>query len=188
MTQHIVYTRFDGGVNICHPAEECLSAMSSGGYWSDRPRGFLEEQIERQIAAGHKPDAAHRFAHALQFGGCVRAEALEIIRDRDCGHLGTAHELYQFADIPQDRWFRDAWRRSHNGGPIYIELTAARRIQFRKIRQAATAENKRRQDELDRFDMPVELELGALRDKIYSCDDPSALRRVWPEELNFVGI
>lgn len=184
MTGLIVYTRFDGGVSICHPAEECVLGMARGGYWGDdQPRGYLDTQIERQIEAGHAPDAARRFAHALHFGGCTAAEALEIIRDRDCGHLGTAHELWDIADIPKDRWFRNAWRRSHNGGPIEIDIGRARRIQFRKIKAAAESEAKRRTADVDLFDRPVELPWGVLRDRIQAASDAAELRRVWPDAL-----
>src|SRR4030095_606004 len=166
---HIVYTRPDGGVNICHPAEECVLAMSRGGYWSEHPRGFLDIQIERQIEAGHHPDAARRFARALHYGGCTTAEALEIIRDRDCSHLGTGHELWD--NLPQDRWFRNAWRHSHNGGPISISMKAARRIHYRKLTE--TAER-----------VKASLNLGAWKDRIRKAETPEKLRLIWPKGLS----
>lgn len=139
MNKVIVYTPHDGGVAICHPAAECIRAMGLGGYWADRPRGFLQVQIERQIVAGHLPDAARRFAYALQFGGCSEAEALAVIRDRDCGHRGTGFELWDRADVPSDRTYRDAWRRSHNGGPILIDERKALEIDEAKAWQAYEA-------------------------------------------------
>ncbi len=176
----IVYTRFDGGVSICYPTNDVISWMGCGGYWNDRPRGFLEAQIERQIAAGHEPDASRRFAHAVQFGGCTTAEALEIIRDRDCAHLGTAIELWDLSEVPNDRWFRNAWRRSHNGGPISVNLKLAKPIQFGRIRDAIELENKRRNSDINLFDVPVEVDLMAMREKIRDARDEIELRSIWP--------
>jgi len=136
--ERILYTRHDGGVAICHPAAECMAWMTGGGgYWDQMPRGYAEEQVQRQISAGHQERAARRFCRAMTQGGCTDAEALDIIRDRDCGHLGTAFELLDVSAIATDRWFRDAWRRSHNGGPIYIPMSIAREIQIRRMKHYA---------------------------------------------------
>lgn len=174
----IVYTRFDGGVSICNPSAEVIAWMSCGGLWNDHPRGYLDTQIERQIRDGRDPDASRRFAHAVQFGGCTTAEALEIIRDRDCAHLGTAIELWD--DVSMDRWFRNAWRRSHNGGPISIDLKLAKPIQFRHIKSAVDQETKRRQDDLELFDIPVDVDFVAIRERIMNARDETELRSIWP--------
>jgi hypothetical protein len=142
MTKAIVYTRHGGGVSICYPAIECMRWMThGGGYWSGRPRGFLQTQIERQVAAGHHADAAVRFVQAMQFGGLTDAEAYAVIRDRDCAHLGTGCELWDAKDIPVDRTYRDAWRRSHNGGPIWIDELKA--LEIDEARAWATYEVQR---------------------------------------------
>jgi hypothetical protein len=174
----ILYTRHDGGVAVCTPAPECLRLMGSGGMWADRPRGFVDIQIERQIAAGHHPDAASRFARALAFGGVTEREAYEIIRDRDCGHLGTAHDLIDADELP-DRWFRNAWARSHNGGPVSISLEKARPIQWARIRAAVKAEEAAREES---FDPRPELRVdwGAIRSSIKRAGDVDDLRRIWP--------
>src|SRR5207237_649888 len=147
--KRIIYNRHEGGISVCCPADEAIAWMSCGGFWSRRPRGFMETQIEWQIARGIDPDVAKRYAHAMKFGGCTTAEALEIIRDRDCAPHGTAIELWDIDDIPTDRWFRNAWRRSHNGGPIYIDLNQAMPIQFERARTAVSKENKRREVSFD---------------------------------------
>lgn len=170
MTQAIVYTRPGGGVDVCYPSSECLEAMSCGGLWDDRPRGYLDEQIERQVAAGIHRWAAERFARAVQFGGCSQAEAFAIIRDRDCGHMGTGHEIWDLADVPKDRWFRDAWRRSHNGGPIGVDMAAARKIQLTRIGEAA----KRGK---------AGLQLARWRERMRQAETPDQLRQVWPRGL-----
>jgi hypothetical protein len=132
MDRRIVYTRHDGGVTICCPSANAVRWMGSGGRWADMPHGFVEVQIERQIAAGIHADAAARFARALTFGGCSEAEALAIIRDRDCAHKGTGIELWAVDDVPTDRTYRGAWRRSHNGGPIVIDERKAMEIDERR--------------------------------------------------------
>ena len=142
----------DGGVWICRPMPDAIRWLGCGGYWGSAPRGFLDTQIERQIADGIAPDVARRYAMAMQFGGCTTAQALEIIRDRDCAPHGTAIELWDVGDLPADRWFRDAWRRSPNGGPISIDLGRAKPVQWTRARDAVTQENKRRQDSFDDLD------------------------------------
>lgn len=169
---HIIYTRLDGGVSICTPTAECMAWMTGGGgYWNGFPPGYADIQIERQIEAGHHPHAAHRFAHAMMFGGCTDAEALEIIRDRDCGHLGTAHELVGISDIYTDRWFRDAWRRGHNGGPVYVAMPAARQIHVAKLKRFAAQHR-------------IELQMPRYRQRIRKAETPEELKSIWPELLN----
>jgi hypothetical protein len=185
MRKAIVYTRqSDGGVSVCTPTDDIMRWMGCGGLWSGEPRGFAETQIERMIADGRDQDAARRFANAVMFGGCTTAEAYEIIRDRDCAHVGRAIELWDVADIPHDRWFRDAWRRSHNGGPICIDLALARPIHFRKALDAVDAENKRRARDLMRFDRKVDADPDAIRRAVMAASDERELRAVWPKELH----
>lgn len=177
MSKRIVYTRHDGGVSIVCPSANCMRWMSTGGRWGHVTRGWLDAQIERQIAAGHNPNAARRFTRALLLGGCTQAEALAIIRDRDCVHLGSAHELWDANDVPRDRWFRDAWRRSHNGGPILIDMPKARRIQWRRIKTAVEMHNRPRLALGRKPHVPLWGELG---NAIRHARDEEELRRVWP--------
>lgn len=179
----IVYNRIsDGGVSVCTPTAECMAWMTGGGgIWDDHPRGFLDVQIERMIAAGHDPDASMRFAMAVQFGGCTTAEAYGVIRDRDCGHLGTAIELW--SDALPDRWFRDAWRRSPNGGPIMLHIPRARSVQFKRIVDAMNVENARRQSDFDCMLPPIEINLGKIKAALSAADEENELRSIWPVEL-----
>lgn len=151
--------------------------MQNGGFWSDRPHGFVETQIERQIAAGIDPDHAKRFAHAVAFGGCTTAEVYEIIRDRDCARFGTLHELIDPIELP-DRWFRDAWRRSSNGGPPSVSLATARLVQWKRLSLAVTAENKRRKLDLFGEDQ-IELDEAKYQTAIKRARDEEELRRIW---------
>ena len=120
---------------------------------------------------------------AMQFGGCTDAEAYELMRDRFCAQHGSGIELWDVGDVPKDRWFRDAWVRSHNGGPIDISLTKAMGIQFRRIKMAVDRENGRRRADINLFDRLIAAGLVAIRDAIRRADDVASLRRVWPRDL-----
>lgn len=129
----IVYTRHDMGVSICAPSLLALRYMThGGGRWDGHDPGFLDRQIAEQSKHGVGERAARGFVMAMQFGECTDAEAYGIVRDRFCVHLGTGCELWDKNDIP-DRWFRDAWRRSPNGGPIRIDMKIARKIQMMRV-------------------------------------------------------
>ena len=178
--KRIVYTRFsDGGVSVCTPSEEAVRFMGCGGFWGEKPRGWYEQQIERAVADGRKPDAARRFVRAMVLGGCTTAEAYEIIRDRDCGHLGFNIELHDDSELPANRWFRNAWSRSANGGPIVISLEKARPIQWQKVCEAVAAENKRREDSYE-LAMPLDMDWGRVRTEIARARDIETLRAIWP--------
>jgi hypothetical protein len=184
MPKRIVYTRPDGGVSICAPSLTAMAYMTGGGgRWDGFPRGFLDRQIAKQ-AEEVGEWAAARFVRAMQFGGCSTAEAYGIMRDRFCAHLGTGCELWDTEDVPTDRWFRDAWRRSHNGGPIYVAMPPARRIQLRHITDAVTARNKAR---LALGRKPLAPQWGELGNAIRHARDETELRLVWPDRFPGAG-
>lgn len=179
MNKRILYTRYDGGVSVCQPTTDIFRIMQGGGYWNDRPHGFIDKQIERNIEAGHLPQAAVDFCRAVAFGGCSEKDVWRIIRDRDCGHLGTMHELIDVDELP-DRWFRDAWTRSPNGGPVGVHLGKARKIQWKRIAETRDHENKRRYMDME---APIEFSDQEIQRAIFNARDDEELRRVWPEEL-----
>ena len=178
----IVYNAHDGGVDFCRPSIKMLSIMCNGGFdlWQMQPKGFADRQIASMVARGIDERVAHRYAITMLRGGCTTAEALEIIRDRDCTPRGTAIELWGEDDLPTDRWFRLAWHRSHNGGPISINLKKAKTVQMRRIGNAVIEENKKRERELI---APLEYDRDLLRGKIMQARDEIELRSIWPKEL-----
>lgn len=130
MPKRLVYTRFDGGVSVCAPSLTAMAYMTNGGgRWDGFPRGFLERQIAEQAKYGVGERAAARFVRAMQFGGLSSSEAYGIMRDRFCAHRGTGCELWNVEDIPSDRTYRDAWRRSANGGPILLDEKKVKALQ-----------------------------------------------------------
>lgn len=124
--ERIIDTREGGAVAITCPAESGISYLMRGASdpfhpWHDKPWWFWMVQFNRMIFRGVKAKPAYRYARVMMTGGVSRREAIEIIAERDCGHLGTAIEIVDVDEIPTDRTYRDAWRRSSNGGPIYVD-------------------------------------------------------------------
>lgn len=180
----IVSTRPDGGVSITYPTDEIMAIFTLGG----APDGYFgridwDGQIASYVKRGIREVTAVKWVRSLINGGLTTAEAYELIRDRDTAPDWTGKELWDRADIPADRWYRNAWHRSHNGGPIDISLSLARSIQFREIKNAVACENKRRESDLDLFDIPVACDLAVFRERIRKASDEIELRHIWPKEL-----
>ena len=154
-SKRIVYTCHDGSVSVCIPTDWAIKALASGGFWGARPRGWYDRQVESQVARGVLPDAASRYVRAMITGGCTTAEALAIIRDRDCAHLGTQIELQDASDLPADRWFR-------------------------KARDAVAAANKQRAESFV-AQGPIEPDWGTIRQAITNARDEKELRAIWPK-------
>ena len=145
-----------------------------------------DAQIASMVGRGIRESVAVRHVRAMINGGLTTAEAYEMIRDRDTAPDWTGKELWDRAELPTDRWYRDAWRRSHNGGPIDIDLGRAKSIQFREIKNAVDSETKRRQSDLELFDIPVACDLAFFRERIRKASDEHELRGIWPRELRSV--
>lgn len=75
----------------------------------------------RERSEAERRHLAERWIRALDQGGLSEREAVALIIEKDAPAYSTAHEIVNCSDLPQDRTYRDAWRRSHNGGPIYID-------------------------------------------------------------------
>jgi hypothetical protein len=83
---------------------------------------------------------ARRRFESLNAGGLSEIEAVQLIRDCDVPDWSTAREIVDRADLPQDRTYRRAWRRSFNGGPIYIDEAVAREIDIENRARAILTE------------------------------------------------
>lgn len=175
----ILYTRHDGGVTVTYPTLEIFRVMQTGGYWNDRPRGFIDKQIELQISSGIAPDHARRFAHAVAFGGCSEAETYDILKDRDCARHGVLHELIDPSELP-DRWFRNAWCRSGNGGPVSINLDLARPLQWGRLYRAVERVNVKRRSAFESIPEII-IDKPRITSAIKHARDDEELRRVWIE-------
>lgn len=146
------------------------------------PQSLMDEEIARQVqVGGFQEDVAARFVRAMCMGGLVEYEAFQVIRDRDCSD-GVAHDVVHIMDLPS-RWFRSAWRRSHNGGPISIDIREARRVQWRRIMQAIEGENKRRLHDI--YADPIAVDTEPLRTRIMRCEDLDHMAMIWPEGVPY---
>ncbi len=131
--ERILDTRPDGSVAITCPDENGIRYLMLGSDWwqhpwHERPWWFWIVQFQRKVARGVKPAAAYKFCRAMVTGGLSRREAIELIGEYSVGHLGVALEIVDISEIPTDRTYRDAWRRSSNGGPIWVCEKAAQEI------------------------------------------------------------
>lgn len=177
----IMFTAHSKAVAVCYPFDSIFRIMQSGGWWSGFPKGYINVQIERWIKEGVAPDHAKRYCEALGHGGVVGHEAWAIIRDHNCARHGTNHDLIDTDELPDSYWW-DAWRRSDNGGPAYVDLKKAQQIQWQNMCAATDAENKRR--ERDLFGKPpIKLDRLYWRNAILHARDEKELRKVWPEQL-----
>ena len=175
----IVSTRPDGGVSFNTPFPEIMSILTLGGAEEGySSRVDRDAQIAAFVRDGIRETIAVRWFDSVVSGGLTDAEAYDLIKDRTTKPDWTGHELWEAS--PTDRWFRNAWKRSPNGGPIYVDLERARPVQFKHIKSAIDLETKRRASEIDLFDVPVEVDLVGVRQQIYAAQDEIELRQIWP--------
>lgn len=186
-THRLVFTFPDGRVGVTTPSHEALYFMTGPGrYWGAVGAGFLREIVRRKtcpvLQQGHPctTEAAARFVAAMHTGGVSCAEAWGIIAQHDCARFGTLIEIQRIEDLPRDRWFRDAWTRSANGGPVGVDLDKARVIQWQHIGNVLYAFNEWRGQ---RMLAPLTLDPALIALKIGDARDEDELRAVWPDEL-----
>jgi hypothetical protein len=143
--------------------------LAEGGYWKGKMPGWLDGWIDRKVSEGRNERDVHTFARAVQDGGCTTAEALAVMRDYDCLHLGSGFETISLDELP-DRWFRNAWVRSHNGGPICVNMRKAKRIHFSRIASSAKKHS-------------VSIQSARWRERVRRSSSPEELRNIWPSGL-----
>jgi hypothetical protein len=83
-----------------------------------------------------KPEAreilARRWVDAMADGGLTETEAITLIGERDRPHGSTSMELIDPSELPE-RYYREAWRRSSNGGPVWVDDNAAQAVDERMM-------------------------------------------------------
>lgn len=179
LTKRLLYTRPDGGVGVVALTPWCHRALTCGGGWLSHVGTTAAREAAKAEARGCDPGIEHRFATALESGGCSDAEAWGLIRDHDLPADAGAAELIEFSELP-DRWFRDAWGRSHNGGPVEIRLAPARTIQAARIHGALAEIQAAR---ARRLLAPLDFDLTAIAARIAAAASWQQLREVWPEGM-----
>lgn len=194
----ILFTRPGGKVTIAGPTLEAYRACTGGGIGVEnrhmRTRAWMEAAVHCWTSVDGVPAAAAwRWAKAVAWGGLTEAEfngaALAMER---CTPVKLAPEILPLDEVPHDRWFRGAWRRSEKGGPIFIDMVAAREIQAGAILAALDAWNAaaRREERRARLlrrrtngPALIEIEVDVFARRIEAAATPAALKAVWPEDL-----
>lgn len=132
MRWRVLCTRPDGGVSIICPSPRCVQVLRDGGGLCalDRARE-IEKLVRDPMWRPDRPDRedlAAEWIDGLIQGGYAEREAVTLIAEFSKPAFATALELVDVDEIPTDRRHRDAWRRSSNGGPIWIDDDRAREI------------------------------------------------------------
>lgn len=179
MLDRIVYTRPDNAVSVLIPAPEYMRATTLGG---GMIKGMsVRREIDRFVEHGWDGDFARLYTHAIAYGGHTEAEAFDILRRKDVPKDASGVERWQTSELPGDRWFRDAWRRSHNGGPISVDLERARPVQSKRLLSCYLAtKNGGRIGDYLRLE---EIDLDQYERRIERAADEDELRAIWPVEL-----
>lgn len=179
----IVSTQPGGLPAFTHPVASAMACLTHGGA-GYRGQAYRDRQIAAFMSDGISERAAVRWVNAWLDGGLTDAEAYEVIRDKDLKPDWTGAELWDRSEVPTDRWFRSAWHRSQNGGPLDLNFNRARHIQFQHIEDAVTLENKRRRkDFTSEFSLepivPIVIDEMFIRRRIVDARDEQELRAVW---------
>lgn len=130
----VLATLPDSRVAIIVPSSRCVDAMRTGG--RIHPFAVMHEASKFIAEAGWRPDRtpaeradiAMRWIGALAFGGLDEREAVGLIGEVAAPPYATALEIVGADELPADRTHRDAWRRSTNGGPVWIDEEAAQAL------------------------------------------------------------
>lgn len=189
----IVATQPDRSVIVVHPSQDVMGFLTCGGL----PAGYLgrvideDWEVDKFVRGGTRESIARRWIRSLIAGGLTDAEAYEVMADKDVPQDCSGVDVI---DTLPPRWFRDAWRRSLNGGPIEVDMPAARMIHAKNlINQRKRIITKiEEQTELDKMTGQecrlltcVERLRGIdLSNVICNAQTPEALQQVqWPQEL-----
>lgn len=152
----------------------------------------MDRQIANFVRGGAAESVARRWVAVMAFGGLTSAEYFGLLRDKDVPTDGASPELWGVEEISSDRWFRNAWRRSPNGGPIWIDLDAARACQMGHIMKAARRHNRNEMTKPERGEMwghngpeIIELEPQRWQRAVQAARSLEELRSIWPLDVPF---
>lgn len=194
-----VLTKADGGVTVVCPSPRFKAVVTGAGVnaWL-AARGYEPEpwrdelwwwrrQVKGMVKGGIEEQPAWRIVYGISRGGFSDRLFFAALADYACKPQGTGIELWDAADVPGDRWFRDAWRRAAEGGPIRIDLQAARGVQEAAIARAVDDWNtiERRDPSRWGHNGPafIELDWRWLRRATAAARSPEELMMVWPADL-----
>ena len=202
--RRFVVTRTRGLVSIVCPSPRFKAVVTGGGtnWWLERhglvPEPWRDElwwwrrQVGNMTRGGIEEQVAWRMVYGLSRGGFGERLFYGVLSDYSCRLIGTGIELWDAAEVPADRWFRDAWRRGPKGGPIWIDLDAARDIQGHKLREAIHRFNAEalRDEELALLagrptngPAVIDLDLRRFGRRVAAAGSADEIKAVWPAEL-----
>jgi hypothetical protein len=158
--KRIVYTQAEGGAAVIIPAPKYLSQLMS-----DR----------QALSEGGK---------TITIKGMSEADALAHIAAKDVPE-GVQHAVVDSASLPQDRYFRKAWR--FDGAGVAVDMPQARTVHMDNIRS-------KRDEKLKELDIEqlkgvdVSAQKQVLRDIPQTFDltgaaTPDELKTLWPPEV-----
>lgn len=140
----ILCSRPDKGVSIIVPSVRCVAVLETGWcakrnrpYVPEERRAFEVEKLmhspewRRDASDEARFDLAERWIYGLCHGGFAADDAVRLIGEYSKHPDHFALEVVDVDDLPTNRTYREAWRRSHNGGPIWIDWDAVTRIEER---------------------------------------------------------
>lgn len=192
-----MYTRPDRGVAICYPTPWNIAVLTGWGWPDIIP--IRDRLIANAVRAGRSETEATRWINALIAGQKTDAEALELVAERAVPKDAAGTEVWDVADLPRSRWYRNAWRRSRNGGPISIDLEAAKALDlFRipRVRKKAIEESEAQREDaimagsplVSRLEQIKDIDLAALGRSIRGAQSLFQLRRLWPRVLPMINL
>ena len=173
ISKRIVFKRADGSVGVFCPSEYALANVV-------KPDGVYRTRPERLIYPGRNTPETEE-------------ELLERLKDRVVPEDVTESRIMDIADIPDDRYFRNAWK-GVKKGKIDICRKKAEDIHMQHIR----IKRNRALDKLDKEHMKylgtpeeesIRKKKQVLRDipqklNLKSAKSLSALKKLWPKELD----
>jgi hypothetical protein len=131
----VLCTNPDNSVAVVVPSPRCVKALHDGRDipgWLTPLRiawNFLSDPMWRpELSPVARAKLAGRWVMARLMGGLEEREAVSLIGEVTAPPYATALEVVDASEIPADRTHRNAWRRSRNGGPIWIDETHAQSI------------------------------------------------------------
>jgi hypothetical protein len=131
----ILCTNPDSSVAVVVPSPRCVKALHDGHDipgWLTPFRimwNFLADPMWRpELSPVARAKLAGRWVMARLLGGLQEREAVSLIGEVTAPPYATALEVVDVSEIPSDRTHRNAWRRSRNGGPIWIDEDIAQQI------------------------------------------------------------
>ncbi len=111
----VVATNPDSSVAIIVPSPRCVAVLKVGGARLQR-----DWEIEKLIRSGMSQPLAEQWIDGLMRGGYDERAAVALIGEFSRSPDMTALAVVDASELP-DRKFRPWWRRSQNGGPIWID-------------------------------------------------------------------